>query len=577
MTFSKVEGGSYTFYNDIQYITLNVYIPTQQYYIKVVPFSTRSVGTPIVVTVQLEVASPNSFALTTTHNCSSSYTITPAVILIPAQVTSVNYSITYAGSTIPPACAQTFKISSLTTNYYYLQNQVVYYSAALSIDKSYIESPMVLSLTTSPQESSDVGHTIVSTSSSTTSTSSGAKKYIPTVYTLVASAIGSNRANFTATTSYTGVLYFAVVSAGTPASLISATGIYGKSLSSGVVYGSADSGLLVSSGVNIITKFAVAGLRVQTNYTIAVYLNSTVGISPIFFNNFTTSKVSNGAAIKIAMTAVVNTTAYINALSQVLRINSSRIYVLTPSQVLTSEQGSFQASVMNNRYYIYDTIVAPNPTDDLTPPLTLLYKFLTDTNAQAMLALFITQYIPSYPSTVREIVNVVPRVRTPIKITAQTYQSVTFTVSFWDPAFVYAVILENDNNPLLSAQVIKGLNENNTQVITQHYVNVTSDVNGFALITFQLLKDNSTYKISVSAECPLPYGPRLALSDTNVLTASFNTTINPNLHKNKDAVISSIAKQNPALAAEAKKHNDYVSAQNAISGVDKTKKIRNHS
>lgn len=111
------------------------------------------------------------------------------------------------------------------------------------------------------------------------------------------------------------MLYYAVVTAGTPASLITATGIYGKSLSSGVVYGSADSGLLVTSGVNIITQFAVSGMKVQTNYTIAVYLNSTVGISPIFFRNFTTSKVNNGAAIKIAMTAVVNTTAYIKALS----------------------------------------------------------------------------------------------------------------------------------------------------------------------------------------------------------------------------------------------------------------------
>lgn len=68
--------------------------------------------------------------------------------------------------------------------------------------------------------------------------------------------------------------------------------------------------------------------------------------------------------------------------------------------------------------------------------------------------------------------------RVPIKIIAKTFNSVTFKVAFWAPAFVYAVILENSNATLLSSQIINGLNENNTKVITQHYKNVTSQNNG---------------------------------------------------------------------------------------------------
>ena len=59
-------------------------------------------------------------------------------------------------------------------------------------------------------------------------------------------------------------------------------------------------------------------------------MNSTLGLSVILFSNFTTAKASNGAAIKIAMSSVINVTTYISALSQVLSIVTTRIYVLTP-------------------------------------------------------------------------------------------------------------------------------------------------------------------------------------------------------------------------------------------------------
>jgi len=87
---------------------------------------------------------------------------------------------------------------------------------------------------------------------------------------------------------------------------------------------------------------------------------------------------------------------------------------------------------MNNRYYIYDTIIAPNPEDDSIAPIDQLSSFNSNSNAKALLLTFIPQFIPSYPSTIREIFNTVPRIRTQIKIVALTYNSVTFRVSFWE-------------------------------------------------------------------------------------------------------------------------------------------------
>lgn len=118
----------------------------------------------------------------------------------------------------------------------------------------------------------------------------------------------------------------------------------------------------------------------------------------------------------------------------------------------------------------------------------------------------------------------------------------TLNVAFWAPAFVYAVVRKSATVNLLSEQVINGLDENNSPVVTQHYANVTTDDSGLASITFRLLDDNSTYQISVSAECPLPYSPRLALSNSQVLKTSFLTPLNPNLIRNKEEAIAAIAK-----------------------------------
>lgn len=121
VTFSKIEGGAYVFYSDIQYITLNVYVPTTKYYIRITPFVSKSVGDPIPVTMSLEVPSPTAFALLFTHNCSSGFVFKPTDrITVPAQKSNITFTVAYTGSIVPSACSQNFTISSLTTNNYYL-------------------------------------------------------------------------------------------------------------------------------------------------------------------------------------------------------------------------------------------------------------------------------------------------------------------------------------------------------------------------------------------------------------------------------------------------------------------------
>lgn len=91
---------------------------------------------------------------------------------------------------------------------------------------------MLLRLSSTPMLSTDIGRSIV------TSTSSLAAQYAPRVYQLDQISIGSNSANLTATTSYIGVLHYAIVKAGTPNNQISQADINSQNLTAGVVYGS---------------------------------------------------------------------------------------------------------------------------------------------------------------------------------------------------------------------------------------------------------------------------------------------------------------------------------------------------
>lgn len=292
-----------------------------------------------------------------------------------------------------------------------------------------------------------------------TETSSKASKYAPTVYNLALDVVGPNFANLTATTSYEGIVYYAIVPAGTPETLLSSSAIYDKTLKAALIYGTADA-IVQSTGVNTVASISVSNLEAYTSYRIVVYLNATTGVSSLKILDFKTAKVSNPAAIKLAMSNIIVEADYIIALSKVLRISSDRIYVLTNKQVHNSQQQSYQVNVMNERLYVYDTLVTPDPLNDVVRPIDLLDNFLKDSNAQSMFLEFMPNYLPKYKSTTREVFKTVPRNRYPVHIMARTYESVTCSVAFWGPVFVHAVILEN-NGTLLSSQIINGLDQNN--------------------------------------------------------------------------------------------------------------------
>lgn len=101
------------------------------------------------------------------------------------------------------------------------------------------------------------------------------------------------------------------------------------------------------------------------------------------------------------MTTTVNETHLISALSSVWRIRSSRIGILTLPQKLEDLKNTFTSSVMNNRSFVYEVVVAPDTSDDSSKPLDLLNSFVQSASSKAMLLELVPQYITTYPSQVR--------------------------------------------------------------------------------------------------------------------------------------------------------------------------------
>lgn len=298
---------------------------------------------------------------------------------------------------VPSACQIDLKISSITALNYVLDHSTLYISGSLSIDKSATSSPLILNITYTPQNSTNVGYNIVG--SEGTSTQKASLK--PKIYQVQNNAIGSNTATFTITTSENGTVYYSIIQAGTPTDSITQESIYKRTISTSITYGNATASVNSLKGVNILANFTATGLLAQKSFLLAVFVNSTIGNSDITFVLFNTTKSSNGAAIKISLNSIVNSTAFLTYLSNVLRIDVSRISILTIQETLLTSQANYVSSVMNSRSYVYDVILGPNQKDDSVKPLDTLNQFIASTYQIQMLLGFVPQLITAYTMTTR--------------------------------------------------------------------------------------------------------------------------------------------------------------------------------
>ena len=144
--------------------------------------------------------------------------------------------------------------------------------------------------------------------------------------------------------------------------------------------------------------------------------------------------------------------------------------------------------------------------------------------------------------TVREIILSKPRFRKKNSVVVRklTQDTAKIKVRMWDQSIVYAVIVPEPTEDLLSAQIAEGYDAENVPVQAEHFASGTTDDSGLIDLTFTLLSDSTNYTVFFTAECVLPYEPRIRIEDDEVRQVNFKTRKNLNLMNAEENVVEEL-------------------------------------
>ena len=88
-----------------------------------------------------------------------------------------------------------------------------------------------------------------------------------------------------------------------------------------------------------------------------------------------------------------------------------RLAVLTFASVLVDIQSEHDADIMNDRNYVVEVVLGPNPDDNSVPPIDTLNEFRDSESMQSDLLEFLPDFIDTYPMSTREIILSKPKFR----------------------------------------------------------------------------------------------------------------------------------------------------------------------
>lgn len=124
-----------------------------------------------------------------------------------------------------------------------------------------------------------------------------------------------------------------------------------------------------------------------------------------------------------------------------------------------------------------------------------------------------------------------------VDIITLKHNEATLTVKMEEESTVYAVIVKNSTENLQTDQIIEGLNASNEAIDIEHIASGTTNSFGQINITFTLLDGETNYSIFITAECILPYVPKLKLEDANVKRIDVTTHKNYNFVQNQEGLV----------------------------------------
>lgn len=145
--------------------------------------------------------------------------------------------------------------------------------------------------------------------------------------------------------------------------------------------------------------------------------------------------------MKLTFNDIVTNLDIVKSLERIMRISPLRIKVLTSIYELQEIRNSVN-QYKNEPKYVYEVVVAPDPTNDTTTPMGIVEDFLTNPTSKGLFK----DYLPDWDADAHvqyyELRAVKPRVTVMPKPVVINLYNATFEIKMWERSNIYASIIQ---------------------------------------------------------------------------------------------------------------------------------------
>lgn len=131
------------------------------------------------------------------------------------------------------------------------------------------------------------------------------------------------------------------------------------------------------------------------------------------------------------MTSIQTNDVVLAALTKVLRVNISRLAVLTTQDTLNTYSTTHNSTIMNERIYVYTIVLAPSPSNETESPIEIVRRLQNENDTQSKLLALLPSFTTDYKIFTKEVLAAKPRVSKTATIPKLTFDSVTIEMAFW--------------------------------------------------------------------------------------------------------------------------------------------------
>ena len=156
---------------------------------------------------------------------------------------------------------------------------------------------------------------------------------------------------------------------------------------------------------------------------------------------FTTVELSKGVLIKLTFNDIVSNLDIVKSLERIIRISPLRIKVLTSTFDLEKIRNSANR-FKNAPEYVYEVVIAPDPTNDTTSPSSIVTSFLSNNTRKNLFKEDLPQWADTATVQYYELRSVKPRITILPYPTVINLYNATFNLKYWERANIYATIVK---------------------------------------------------------------------------------------------------------------------------------------